>query len=69
MLNSTDINYSVSAACLYKMCDDRRVKCYKCIFVILELVLIVKSPALVPTSGCGILNSNQTIQSLKRWEM
>ena len=42
------------------MCDDRRVKCYKCIFVILELVLIVKSPALV--SGCGILNLNQAIQ-------
>ena len=48
MLNSNDINCSVSAACLYKMCDDRRVKCYKCIFVILELVLIVKFPALVP---------------------
>ena len=42
------------------MCDDRRVKCYKCIFVILELVLIVKSPA--PVSGCGILNLNQAIQ-------
>lgn len=68
MLNSNDINYSVSAACLYKMCDDRRVKCYKCIFVILELVLIVKSPALYPASGCGILNLNQAIQSLDSQE-
>ena len=49
MLNSNDINYSVSAACLYRMCDDRVVKCYKCIFVSLELVLIVKSPAPDPT--------------------
>ena len=51
MLNSNDINYTVSAACLYKMCDDRVVKWYKCIFVTLELVLIVNPPHWTPAGG------------------